>query len=117
MKGRYLREVGALYAELDDLNAKIVELAAEIDDSEEARSVAAEARAEAEGSYAAAHGEAAEAAALLAISRVEEAVQRCGVEPDPSRLALLEDDADRSLRTCLMAEANAGLQTPGYGRA
>jgi DNA-binding SARP family transcriptional activator len=32
-EGRYLREVGTLYSELDDWNAKIAELAAEADGS------------------------------------------------------------------------------------
>jgi DNA-binding SARP family transcriptional activator len=61
-EGRYLREVGVLYAELDDWKAKIAELAAAMDGSEEAKSAAAEARGQAEESYAAAHGEAAKAA-------------------------------------------------------
>ena len=33
-EGRYLREVGVLYAELDDWNAKIAELTAEADGTE-----------------------------------------------------------------------------------
>src|SRR5580692_9266401 len=60
-EGRYLREVGVLYAELDDWNAKIAELAAEEDGSERAKSAAAKARVQAEESYAAAYGEAASA--------------------------------------------------------
>ena len=49
-EGRYLREVGVLYAELDEWNAKIAELAAEAHGSEEAKSAAAEAREQAEES-------------------------------------------------------------------
>jgi hypothetical protein len=37
-EGQYLRQVGTLYAELDDWNAKIAETIAEQDGSEEARS-------------------------------------------------------------------------------
>src|ERR1039458_5411274 len=54
-EGRYLREVGVLYAELDDWNAKIAELVAAADGSEEAKSAAAEARGQADESYTAAH--------------------------------------------------------------
>jgi hypothetical protein len=37
-EGRYLREVGVLYAELDDWNAKIAEFAAEADGTEQGQS-------------------------------------------------------------------------------
>ncbi len=82
-------------------------LAAEIDDSEEARSVAAEARAEAEGSYAAAHGEAAEAAAFSPSPELKKLYKDVVNQIHPDRAG---DDADRSLRTCLMAEANAAYK-------
>jgi septal ring factor EnvC (AmiA/AmiB activator) len=64
-EGRYLREVGVLYAELDDWNAKIAELTSEAAGTEQARTAAAEARARAEESHAAAHGEAAKIADFL----------------------------------------------------
>jgi hypothetical protein len=60
-EGRYLRQVGVLYAELDDLNAKIAELVADENGTENARSAATQARAQAAESRAASHGEAAEA--------------------------------------------------------
>src|SRR5271166_2298545 len=59
-EGRYLREVGVLYAELDDWNARIAESVAEQEGTEEARAAATQARSQAEESHAAAHGEAAE---------------------------------------------------------
>ena len=60
-EGRYLREVGVLYAELDEWKAKIAQLVAEEEGTVEARSAATEARTQAEKSYSAAHGEAARA--------------------------------------------------------
>ena len=102
-EGRYLREVGALYAELDDWNAKIAEFAAKAEGSEEARATASEARAHADESYAAAHGDA---------SRVED------FSPSPELKKLFKDvvnqihpdraanEIDRALRNRLMAEAN-----------
>ena len=61
-EGRYLREVGVLYAQLDDWEAKIAELVARIDGREESRIAAIKARAQAKESYSAAHGDAAKAA-------------------------------------------------------
>jgi hypothetical protein len=43
-EGRYLRQVGALYAEIDDWNAKIAELVAEESRTDEARSAATQCR-------------------------------------------------------------------------
>jgi chromosome segregation ATPase len=60
-EGRYLREVGVLYAELDDWSARIAQLIAEDEGTAEARSAATKARNQAEESYSAAHGEAARA--------------------------------------------------------
>jgi peptidoglycan hydrolase CwlO-like protein len=59
-EGQYLRQVGTLYAELDEWNARIAEQLAEQEGTEEARAAAAQARTEAEESRAAAQGEAAE---------------------------------------------------------
>src|SRR6266511_1463948 len=65
-EGLYLRQVGVLYAELDDWNAKLAELAAERGRTEETCSAANQARKQAEQSYAAAHGEAAELQEFIA---------------------------------------------------
>src|SRR5271166_346983 len=60
-EGQYLRQVGTLYAELDEWNARIAERLAEQEGTEEARSAAAQARTQAEESNSAVHGEAAAA--------------------------------------------------------
>jgi hypothetical protein len=102
-EGRYLREVGVLYAELDDWNAKIAELVAEADGTEKAKSAAAEARGQAEESYAAAHGEAARAAEFSPSPELKKLFREVvrHIHPDNAN-----DDADRTVRNRLMAEAN-----------
>ena len=102
-EGRYLREVGILYAELDDWNAKIAELTAEADGSDEAKSAAAEARGQAEESYAASHGEAAKAADFSPSPELKKLFREVVRHIHPDNAA---DDADRAVRNRLMAEAN-----------
>ena len=102
-EGRYLREVGVLYAELDDWNAKIAELAAEADGTEGAKSAAAEARAQAEESYAAAHGEAAKAAEFSPSPELKKLFREVVKQIHPDNAT---DDADRAVRNGLMAQAN-----------
>jgi hypothetical protein len=102
-EGRYLREVGVLYAELDDWNAKIAELIAEADGSEEAKSAAAEARGQAEESYAATHGEAAKAPVFSASSELRKLFREVVRQIHPDNAS---DDRDRAVRNRLMAEAN-----------
>jgi hypothetical protein len=106
-EGQYLRQVGTLYAELDEWNAKTAEVLAEQEGTQEAQSAAAQARTQAEESNSAVHGEAAAAqeftpsAELKALYR--EVAKR--VHPD-----LATDEADRHNREHLMAEANAAYQ-------
>jgi hypothetical protein len=106
-EGQYLRQVGTLYAELDEWNAKIAEQLAEEEDTEESRSAATQARMHAEESDSAVHGEAAKvrtftpSAELRALYR--EVERR--VHPD-----LATDEADRQRREHLMAQVNAAYQ-------
>ena len=60
-EGRYLRQVGILYADLDDLEARIAEREVDLYDSESARQRAAETRQRATETHEAAFGEAHEA--------------------------------------------------------
>jgi peptidoglycan hydrolase CwlO-like protein len=103
-EGRYLREVGVLYAELDDWNAKIAELAAEADGSEKTRSDAAAARAQADESYAAAHSEAAKAVDFSPSPELKKLYREVVNQIHPDRAS---DESDRTLRERLMKEANA----------
>ncbi len=102
-QGRYMRQVGVLYAELDDWEAKIAELQAKHDGSESAREHAAQARKQARSTYEAAHGEASKApdfqpsADLKALFR--EVAKR--IHPD-----FAKDKEDELRRTQAMAQAN-----------
>jgi hypothetical protein len=102
-QGRYMRQVGVLYAELDDWQARIAELKAKLDGSEPASERAAQARAQARTTHEAAHGEASKApdfqpsADLKALFR--EIAKR--IHPDFAKGA-----EDEQRRTRLMAHAN-----------
>jgi hypothetical protein len=106
-EGRYLREVGVLYAELDDWNARIAQLVAEEAGTVEARSAAAEARTQAEESYSAAHGEAARAIEFTPSPELKKLYRDVAKRVHPD---LATDDADRAERERLMAEANRAYQ-------
>lgn len=60
-EGRYLRQVGVLYAELDDIEARIAEREVDLYDSDSARRRAEEARQQAQETHDAAFGDAREA--------------------------------------------------------
>jgi chromosome segregation ATPase len=102
-EGRYLRQVGVLYAELDDWEAKVAELEASLRPSASAEQNAQEARKRAEETHEATHGEASKvqdfkpSADLRSLFR--EVAKR--IHPDFAR-----DDADQQRRTRLMAQAN-----------
>jgi hypothetical protein len=102
-EGRYLREVGVLYAELDDWNAKIAEFVAEATGTEHARSAASEARAQAEESSAAAHGEGAKATDFSPSPELKKLFRDVVRQVHPDNAT---DEADRAVRNKLMAEAN-----------
>ncbi len=102
-EGRYLRQVGILYAELDDLEARIAEREAGLFDSDSARRRAEEARQQAQETHDAAFGASAEAEefepppSLKTLFR--EVAKR--IHPDFAR-----DDAEAKYFTLLMARAN-----------
>jgi hypothetical protein len=102
-EGRYLRQVGVLYAELDDWEAKIAELEASLRPSATASQQAQETRKRADETHEATHGEASKArdfqpsADLRSLFR--EAAKR--IHPD-----FAKDEADRERRTRLMAQVN-----------
>jgi chromosome segregation ATPase len=102
-QGRYMRQVGVLYAELDDWQARVAELQAKFDGSQSVRERAAQAREQARTTYEAAHGEASRApdfqpsADLKALFR--EVAKR--IHPDFAKGA-----EDEQRRTRAMAQAN-----------
>jgi hypothetical protein len=106
-QGGYLREVGALYAELDEWNAKIAEFLAQRDGTQRGRSTAREVRVQAEQTARAVRGETAQLRGFkpsLKLKRLFREVAR-KVHPD-----LATDDADRARLERLMMEANAAYQ-------
>ena len=112
-QGRYLRQVGALYAELDEWRARISELEAQIHPSAASTAQAEEAREHARQTFEEAHGGASEAKDFSPSPELKrmyrEAAKR--IHPDLAR-----DPADRERRTRFMAEANRAYET-GDGEA
>ncbi|HZY63283.1 MAG TPA: hypothetical protein VFE38_12240 [Edaphobacter sp.] len=102
-EGRYLRQVGILYAELDEIEARIAELEVSLYDSDSARSRAEEARQRAQETHDAAFGHAHEAEefdpppSLKTLFR--DVAKR--IHPDFAR-----DEAEQKHFTLLMARAN-----------
>jgi hypothetical protein len=102
-EGRYLRQVGVLYAELDELEARIAEREVDLYDSDSARRRAEETRRQARETHDAAFGEAHEAEefdpppSLKTLFR--DVAKR--IHPDFAR-----DDAEQKHFTLLMARAN-----------
>jgi hypothetical protein len=102
-EGGYLREVGTLYAELDDWKARISELRARFDPSPTANARAEETREQARQAYDEAHGAESESRNFTPspeLRRLYREVAR-RVHPD-----FATDPADRERRTRFMAEAN-----------
>ncbi len=106
-QGRYLRQVGTLYAELDGLNSRIRLLQAERNPSPVADARAEEARQQAHRTYQEAHGSASEAREFAPSPELKalfrEAAKR--IHPDLAR-----DSVDQERRTRCMAEANRAYQ-------
>jgi hypothetical protein len=102
-EGRYLRQVGILYAQLDEIDARIAEREVDLYDSDTARLHAEEARQRAQETHDAAYGEAHEAEefdpppSLKTLFR--DVAKR--IHPDFAR-----DDAEQKHFTLLMARAN-----------
>lgn len=106
-EGRYLRQVGALYAELDEWKARIRKLEAERNPSAAANTRAEKAREQARQTYEEAHGKASEARDFSPSPELKslfrEAAKR--IHPDLAR-----DSTDQERRTRFMAKANRAYQ-------
>jgi hypothetical protein len=102
-EGRYLRQVGVLYAELDDIEARIAEREVDLYDSDSARSRARESRQRAQETHNAAYSSASQAEefdpppGLKTLFR--DVAKR--IHPDFAR-----DDDEQKHFTLLMARAN-----------
>jgi hypothetical protein len=106
-EGRYLRQVGTLYAELDEWKARIAELQARLAPSAASNAQAEEARDQARQTYDDAHGKASETHDFTPspeLKRVyREAAKR--IHPD-----FATDAVDLERRTRLMAAANRAYE-------
>ena len=102
-EGRYLRQVGVLYAELDDWEAKIAELEATLKPSSATKQTAQDARKRADETHEATHGEASKARDFKPSPNLKNLFRDVAkrIHPDFAR-----DDADQQRRTHLMAQAN-----------
>lgn len=102
-EGRYLRQVGVLYAELDELEARIAEREVALYDSDSARRRAEETRSRAQETHDAAFGEAREAEEFDPPPNLKTLFRDVAkrIHPDFAR-----DDAEQRHFTLLMARAN-----------
>jgi len=105
-EGRYLRQVGALYAELDEWKARIAELRAQRNPSIAAKRRSDEAREQARQTHEAAHGEASKPPDFTPSPELKSLFREVAKRIHPD----LAKDSDRDLRTRLMAEANSAYE-------
>jgi hypothetical protein len=107
-EGRYLRQVGTLYAELDEWKARISELHARLHPSGASHAEAEQAREQARQTYEDAHGKASEARDFTPSPELKSLFRDVAkrVHPDLSKDA---DDLER--RTRFMAEANRAYES------
>jgi chromosome segregation ATPase len=106
-EGRYLRQVGALYAELDEWKARIAEVQARLNPSSTAAEQARSARERARQTYQEAHSTASEAADFTPSPELKGLFRKVArlIHPDFCR-----DAADLERRTRYMAEANRAYE-------
>lgn len=102
-EGRYLRQVGILYAELDDMEARIAEREVDLYDSDSARQRAEEARQRAQETHDAAFATAHEAEEFEPPPNLKTLFREVAkrIHPDFAR-----DNAEQKHFTLLMARAN-----------
>jgi len=107
-EGRYLRQVGALYSELDDWKARISELQSRLYPSAAAKALADEARQQARQTYEGAHGRASETRDFIPSPDLKRLFREVAkrIHPDFSK-----DSGDLEHRTRLMAEANRAYES------
>ena len=106
-EGRYLRQVGTLYAELDEWKARISELHARLDPSAAANARAHEAREQARQTYEDAHSKASETHDFIPSPELRSLFREVAkrIHPDFCR-----DAGDLERRTRFMAEANRAYE-------
>jgi len=107
-EGRYLRQAGTLYAELDEWKARISELHARLDPSDAANARAREAREQARQTFEDAHGKASETHDFVPSPELKKLFREVAKRIHPD---FCTDAADLDRRTRFMAEANRAYET------
>jgi DNA repair exonuclease SbcCD ATPase subunit len=102
-EGRYLRQVGVLYAELDEWGARIAELEAKLNPSLSTEQQAKTARQRADETHEATQGEASKAQDFRSSSELRSLFREVAKRVHPD---FAKDEADCQHRTRLMAQAN-----------
>jgi septal ring factor EnvC (AmiA/AmiB activator) len=102
-EGRYLRQVGTLYAKLDEWKARIAELQARLNPSAASKVQAEEARERARQTYEDAHGEASETPAFTPSPELKRIYRDAAKRIHPD---FATDAADLERRTRFMTAAN-----------
>jgi hypothetical protein len=106
-EGRYLRQVGTLYAELDEWKARISELRATVDPSAAATAQAEGARQQARQTYEDAHGAASEARDFTPSPELKSLFREVAKRVHPD---FCKDAGDLERRTRFMADANQAYE-------
>jgi len=106
-EGRYLRQVGFLYAELDEWKARIAELRASLDSSPSANEQARQAREQARQTYDDSHGKASQAHDFTPSPELRSLYREVAKRIHPD---FAKDAADLERRTRFMAEANRAYE-------
>jgi len=106
-EGSYLRQVGTLYAELDEWKARISQLRAQLNPSVAANARAEEAREQARQTYGDAHGKASETLDFTPSPELRSLFREVAKRIHPD---LSQDSGDLERRTRLMAEANRAYE-------
>jgi chromosome segregation ATPase len=106
-EGRYLRQVGTLYAELDEWKARIAELQARLDPSAAANATAEESREQARQTYEDAHSTQSQAPDFTPTPDLKRLFREVAKRIHPD---FAKDAADLDRRTRFMAEANRAYE-------
>ena len=108
-EGHYLRQVGVLYAEFDEWEARIAELEASLNPAPAAQQHAKQARKQADEAREATHGEASQVQDFRPSADLKRLFREVAKRIHPD---FAKDDTDRQRRTRQMAKANEA-----YGRS
>lgn len=106
-EGRYLRQVGVLYAQLDDWDAKVAELEARLENSSSSRSRAEQARKRAEQTREATHGEASKAHDFKPSADIRSLFRKAAKQFHPD---FAKDSTDERRRAGLFMQAKAAFE-------